>query len=273
MSGREIGLAERARELHVLIVEPSRGCELGCRQCVQAASGEVKHMSAAKLKAAINTLAGHGADPRMIILAGAGEPLAHPRVGEFSKALKEHFQNAEVYGFWGLSGVKSEEELESKMRGLDGLVVSVDAHHLARFLNQTRGGKQEELKARVRSKPTAEAKKALRGDVERRAFLTTLGVIDKLKWALRVCKRNNTEFTYRLTGPEHERKKMKSLVTRALNEHAMETGERVEPLSWISKRFPRGSAKGAKRSKGNMSLFYDGSFGLGRAPHDSDLQL
>jgi MoaA/NifB/PqqE/SkfB family radical SAM enzyme len=117
-------LRRPATQFAKLYLEPTTRCNLACRMCVRNSWSEpIGDMSQAVFEGILEGLSGIEPTPR-IVLAGFGEPLAHPRLAAMVAELKRLGAAVEIV----TNGTLLTRELAANLleAGLDKLWVSLD---------------------------------------------------------------------------------------------------------------------------------------------------
>ncbi|MCX6768151.1 MAG: hypothetical protein NTY90_05515 [Candidatus Micrarchaeota archaeon] len=231
-----------------LLIEPTFGCKMQCRQCGSAPIPEHQAFLEVKtLRKTLDKLQARGLSlsapsfpswPSSVIYGLHGEPLANPGLHKITRELRERFPRAKAVAFWGLGGVPSAEKLAERTKGLDLLLLSVDGQHW--------GGKYLEMK---RNGKLPETKKTEAVDGEIRKLI---------KWAWSAAAENNFRVEFNVVGGERQKRQMLPLIESA------SPGRNA--VVHTLEREPRGSGKGHPPLPGHANIYHDGTHAASPSP-------
>ena len=120
-------------------VEPTTGCNLDCRTCVRNVWEEPQQdMSTGTFERVLDGLRGLP-DLREVVVGGYGEPLAHPNILDFLRAIKGLGVKITI----STNGVLLDEERARALidLGVDGVTVSLDGTDPQTYADVRRGAR------------------------------------------------------------------------------------------------------------------------------------
>ncbi len=269
-------LEEHPGSQNTLCIEPVYGCKNQCPQCTLGDIPEkLEFMEPGTLRRTLTKLKEQGVKPIRASFTLRGDPLAHAKMHELTGIVKEIFPKAIVRAVWGLSGVKSEEDLLKKTKGLDQLVLSIDGHHYAGILKQMleQGLLSEEA---LSEKGFKSKKEAVFEEIRKR-----------VRWAVHAHKNSkNRSLTLKFSfaGTVREGNVMTELVRSAVPRTRRRTfplrpaiplGERAVVLDFVgTKRDARGyEAELSAEKSHSLNVFHSGAVGFHFTPKHGVFEL
>ncbi len=215
-----------------MLLEPSFGCRLQCRQCsLETPAGRLHFMNPRLLDLQLKEIKKIDSDRliQYIDYTGRGNPLDNKNLHEITQVVRRHFPKARLGSFWNLDGVPTQNALIRRTNGLDCLVLSFDAHHYAGHFRIQKQGAPGLSASQLREK-------------------TLKSMFEKLRWAITASKQHGFKIQVRFTGSEKERSFFENHpVFKKISENL---------LIDHSRRVPRGSTLGT-RGDDNMPFMND----------------